>query len=797
MELFKAIATQNLVEVQSLIKKNPELLFRVSAPSDAPLLGTFNPPLLPGITPMMACAQYCFPRIGPDDDENAKVQKAYQARAVIEEVLSGVIKHNGDVNEIDVYQSRTALQWAVVLGNFAMINSLVDAAIAGKINLYCHLQDVNGVSAASLAKNSGFVKALDKINEVRLRDVGTGPVSMAIVGMGATGTALFIRLVREILERGTLSNDALKQVSFHLIDSKSTPGGGTAYSRELNSPTSLLNVAAKAMSIDSKDSDDFLRYIGSLREANKLAEALGEAGALGLINTKIVDPDGYYPRVFFGNYCTLRLNQWIERAKAAGISVSVHPQTLVTDVSKPTDGQVTLCMQEAPADGKADEHPTTLQVSHVFYATGHWEHKKRAPRPYEMAPGTIFYPVSRETLRERGVFHKPNNIAVMGSSLSAIDAVFAILLNPDVGTLAWDDQGVPTYIPKDPQNPFTVTCYSRRGAWPKVRPVSTPPLPGRSWTSPQDYEEFRRYLNSGQMPSLTQCIELLDNEMALAYGRPYQSTTTQADGKAPLKPVMQMFDPIKLFKPGEKRDPFKLLASDAHIAEFGDASSSPARTWVRWYAVLNGVLETMKRMYRNLTPEERTKFDRDLNTPFLWAFAPMPLVTAKVLLAMHKAGVLNLYRTAVEFPAFKDGKYIEWKYFDQNAKLDDSDTPLSASHDFMAVVAGLGSDMRQDASELTINQFASGEFTCVDPRLPVDPMTPGSHENTVFLRDDDSYELVNVSGNHSAIRRGVGFFAHGSIWSIQAVPMVVRHAGRAALIYVDEFEKRLKGKAKL
>ena len=742
----------------------------------------------------MACAQYCFSKIVPHDNDREQAQKRHRARAVIDAVLDATVNNKFNVNEIDVYQSRSALHWAVQFNNKEMVNALVDLAAAGKIDLYCHLQDINGLTATELAKNLGHNSLIDKINEVRLKDIGSGPINMAIIGMGATGTALFIRLVQEILARKTLQNDAIQNIHFFLIDSKSTPGSGMAYSRETNSPTSILNVAARAMSIDSKNSNDFLNYLQSLLHEGSLPAAIGEAGDLGLINKNAIESTGYYPRVLFGEYCSIRLNEWIERAQKAGISVTVFAQTLVTDVSKPNDGVVTLRLQEACPDGKAGNDMPPLKATHVFYATGHWEHKKKTPQPYETAPGTIFYPVSRETLKARGVFNKPNNIAVMGSSLSAIDAVFAILLNPEVGTLFWDDSGTPIYVPKNPDNPFKVTCYSRRGGWPKVRPVAAPELTSRFWTSPQHYEEFRRYMKLGEYPSLEECIELLDNEMALAYGRPYQSGSPDPDGKAPLKSVMEMFDPIKLFKPGETRDPFKLLADDASIAQFGDSSSTQARTWVRWFAVLNGVLGTMKRMYRNLTPAERDLFDAKLNTPFLWAFAPMPLISAKVLLAMHKAGVLDLYRSAVDFPALKDGRYIEWGYFDHDAKLDNSDIPLRASHDFMAVVAGIGTDMRLDASELTINQLSSGDFNCQDPRLPGND---NPKENTVFLKDDDSYELVDVLGGHSAMRRGVGFFAHGSIWSIQAVPMVVLHAGRAALIYADEFEKRLRGNAKL
>ena len=777
MEIFEAIAKQDLVAVQALIKADPNVVNKPSPPDDSPLLMNVTPPLLPGITPLMAAAQYCHGRSAPDDSDKVKANKIFIAQEMIGTLLKGLQAIKADLNEIDVYKGRTALHWGVVLAT---------QQTKDHRELHAHKQDVDGLTAAELAKGNGFLYALNAINKYRLKNAGTGPVTMAIVGMGATGSALFIRLVRELLSRpGFHAKPELRsQFTFHLIDSKYTPGGGMAYSTELNAPTSILNVVARAMSIDSADGGDFINYVNDLRDAGTLAQELGEAGQLRLTPTDAADPMGYYPRVFFGRYVSRRLLQWIDKATKAGIQVQVHNQTLVTDVSKPDSMGVTLRMQEALPDGKPGKDIGALEATHVFYATGHWEHKKKEPKPYEKAPGSIIYPVSRETLAARGVFGKPNDIAVMGSSLSAIDAVFAILLNPAVGTLVWDN-GVPKYTPKDPKNPFRVTCYSRRGAWPKVRPKHTPELADRRFTSAAAYEEVRKFVNLGAPPSLDQCIEMLDTEMACAYGRPPQGGQPEPGGKGPLPSVMQMFDPIKLLK-GPPRDPFTLLAQDAYVAETGDSSSTPSRTWVRWYAVLNGVLGTMKRMYRNLSAAERQRFDNELNMPFLWAFAPMPLVTAKVLLALHDAGVLKLHRSAIEFPGVSpDGKHIVWQYHDENAKLDGSDKPLTAAHDFMAAVAGLGSDMRQDASELTINQFTSGEFTCVDPKLP------GATENTIFLHEDDSYEFVTTAGSHTAARRGVGFFAHGSVWSIQAVPMVVLHSGRAALIYLDEFEQRM------
>jgi hypothetical protein len=94
-----------------------------------------------------------------------------------------------------------------------------------------------------------------------------------------------------------------------------------------------------------------------------------------------------------------------------------------------------------------------------------------------------------------------------------------------------------------------------------------------------------------------------------------------------------------------KRDPRALVTMDTRECEDGDAGGCAERPWVHSYQVIHGLFPVLARAYQGWSPEDRTKFDRDINTPFLCAFAPMPLHSARVLLAMHQAGVLNLYAT--------------------------------------------------------------------------------------------------------------------------------------------------------
>ena len=762
MDIFEAIKTKNLTAVQTLIKADPKVVDAISPV----LVNTTGPAPYPqGIRPLMWAT---FVLRDPKDVEIASA------------LLVGMKAINANLNEIDIFSGRTALHWAAHNDNTLVLKAIQEHAYTP---LHYNKRDNGNKTPTQIALSKGFRDFAKAMASQRLRNAGKGPVHLAVVGMGATGSALFIRLVRGIVESpAVFAPDSIKNFHFSLIDSKPELGRGMAYSDELNAPTSILNVPAAGMSIDGTEPNDFVHYVKDLYLQGDLEQELGEAGQLRLTPVGPPSPSGYYPRTFFGKYVSRRLSHWIEVARSAGMTVDVHAKTVVTDISKPTEAGVLLQLKASDFGDKPGAVLGTVQATHVFYATGHWDHKKKAPKPYETHPGSIQYPANRQALSNKGIFKKPTHVAVMGSSLSAIDAVFGILLHPDVGTLEWvGDQ--PIYHPKG-TTPWRVTCYSKRGAWPKVRPSDNRDIDAQ-WTSPGAYEIVRQIWNQDKGISLDTMIQLLDNEMALAYKRPLPGAGAKPGEKPPLPSVIELFEPLKLIPAGEPRDPWPLTATDVRDSDDGDLASSPERPWVRWYQVIHNLFYVMSRAYRGFTPQDRERFDKEFNTPFLWAFAPMPLHSARILLAMHQAGVLNLYRTPDMFPGVNDKHQIEYRYLDEHDKV------CVATHDFLAVVTGLGSDVRLDAAELTINQIQAGEFALFD--RSVDGAYP---ENTVFLADDDSYEFIDTKGNQAPVRRGVGFFTHGSVFAIQAVPAVVHHSRNAAEVYLGEFAARLFGPEK-
>ncbi len=730
MNILEAINAKDGPKVVEVLKADPDCA------------GAFDHD---GKTPLMAAASMLR---GPSCD------------LIVGALVNAMKARNKDINEGDLFFGRTALHWAAENGNADFIAALLKHA---GDNIHHYRRDRQDFMAHQLAETKGHTHVLELLASERLKArAGSGPVTLAIIGAGPAGAGMFIRLVRGLLAAPDVFPPAhLKQIQILLIDEKSVLGSGTPYSAEKNAGTSVVNIPAVGMSVDAMNPEDFVDYIQSRYDSGDLATDLG-VPAHNLLRPASVDRKGYYPRLFYGKYVNTRFAEWTAKARAAGIDVVEMPSSKVVAHTMPDDKGLTL-------DVLVGKDTKKIHVTHAYFALGHGPEEK-GDKPYEKASGTIVYPANRETLIARGVFAQPTNVAIMGSALSAIDVVFAVLLDPDVGTLAWEGD-VPTYVPI--KKGFKVTAYSRRGVWPRVRPLENVDKNPLKYCSQETFAILSAW--SKRPPTLEEGIKLLGLELDEAFGLPHGT----------IKPL-DLADPLRALAPELKRDPFEFLMRDVRQAEEGDFSTD-GRKFVLWYQVMHALYPVMDMFYRGLSPAEREKFEKDYNTPFLWAFAPMPHRSARVLYAMHKQGVLDLHRID-GFPQpkdLKDPKDLVINYFDYDGKKQ------TAVHSHMVTTTGLASKFSLRAEPLAKSMIAYDQVLLSDPKLQ-----KRVQEGSAFLAEDNSFELLDAKGNHSPARRGVGFYLQAQFWAIGAAPSVVRFGKQVAELYLGEFGARFNGLAK-
>ena len=555
---------------------------------------------------------------------------------------------------------------------------------------------------------------------------------------------------------GNRYGDKLRNnVEFLLFD-KGEAGKGTPYGLDKNSPTSLLNVAAAGMSIDGDNPLDFVLWLKELELKGELTQRLGEASELGLCPAS-ARTSGYYPRVLYGQYTRQRLEECMARAKAVGIKVTLHDHTEVVGVdNSERAGQRVHFKQSGVTEERHED------VSHVFYTTGH--HSEEQKTKYKKSKRAINFPASREDI-ESVINPTPDaerKVAVIGSSLSGVDAIFSVLLHPNVGKLVWDGNN-PSYHHLNKK--ISVDCYSRRGYFSKVRPDSNLDIELDQLGLP-NIEKLR---NAGQitLDTVKQAIEQ-DMNAQLAM---------KARGKLP--PDFNI-DTIKK----AVVDPFKYLEEDVQWAEDGDPSN--LNGYVRWYQVMHSMFPALQVIYRNLSTADRLAFNRDYGSFFLWAFAPMPVRSAKVLLAMRKAGALTMSRIGADGVSDDEGGFTV-------ASLSTKDVTESKRYTHLCSAEGLASQFSLDVSDLTHTSSKSGDFVFVDPYAK-DRVAAGKDTSSAWIADDGTFELAELKDGElrrGPARRGVGYFLRNQMYDIQAVPGCVKYCNQVAELYYDEFIHRL------
>lgn len=708
-----------------------------------------------GLTPLMYAARY----LGPP--------------APVEAIVQALLQGGCEVDAACVPFGNTALHYACGASNGAFVSALRKLA-PEKFAPYS--RNRKGRTPVAIAQDQDPALApsiLNDLDAIRFQKIGKGAVHLAVVGTGPAGTGMFVRLVRELEER-RMTPAQYAQIEISLFDSKEVLGTGTPYCRELNSETSLLNIAAMGMSVDSKVVPDFIYWLDHKKLQGQLAGELGPAATLGLCAVKS-DVDAFYPRLTYGRYLADSVQKWVRFATKLGMKVHAYGATEVTE-QKPVPGPDGT--QHYQLSFISAGKPQAVTVTHVFRASGHWTETKPKPAPYLAAVGSIQYPANVATLTKAGVFNQPTDIGVLGSSLSAIDAIFAVLLNPKVGTLKWDPTGeIPTYVPVT--KGYHVTAYSRKGLFSKVRPRENMDVENVHVSARAVMKEM---IAGGGHVSIPKLIGLLNKELTQQLGKP---TDVLAEIAAFDKPEYKNL----------KKDPFAILADEAKAAVAGDGRTIN-QPFVRWYQVVHPLLDTMHLAYRQFTPQERIEFDQKYNSNFLWAFAPMPDRSAKILVAMHQAGVLDLFRSADNKPEAPNPVPGPNNHGVTVKSVTYDDKPQSITHPLMLVTIGLGTDANLDDSAYAQSVVREGLAYFIDPN-DLSSRAGGVHEFAAFTTDNGSFELLDKNKQHSPAYRGIGYLTHSNIWDIQAVPAVVGYGSKCAVIYADEFEQRLKPPSKV
>ena len=251
---------------------------------------------------------------------------------------------------------------------------------------------------------------------------------IAIIGGGPAGLFLF----KKLLESGN------EDIEIDIFERKISLGAGMPYS-------------------DSGANDEHITNV-SENEIPELVTSIAEWARtvpVAILKQYNIDPDNFnaykvLPRLFFGKYLSAQFHILLEHAKAEKIITNVHFECNVEDIiDKPEFNETWISIPELG----------TLKFDIVVICIGHkWPkiHEGKVPGYFD-AP----YPPAKLNL------HLNHEVAIRGSSLTAIDAIRTISRNN--GSFFKGEGKNLTYELFEHSPNFKMSMHSRNGMLPAVR----------------------------------------------------------------------------------------------------------------------------------------------------------------------------------------------------------------------------------------------------------------------------------------------------------------------------------------
>src|SRR3990167_5236525 len=220
---------------------------------------------------------------------------------------------------------------------------------------------------------------------------------LIILGGGATATAAFIELIREL--RRQYPDGVTHQCSITILERSSFAGAGFPYDQQLHRPIMANNNLNKWMIICTDEPNDFIDWLDKNTGALKQ-----DYPHLATIIDENCGKDQFAPRMIFCMYCHARLLDHAEIAKQLGIHVAIHTNTDIIDAVQ----------DEAENWHLRAENHAIFSARNLLIATGHLPSDKFPA--LQTQPGFFNTPYTTlDAIQDAPVF-------ILGSSLSAIDA---------------------------------------------------------------------------------------------------------------------------------------------------------------------------------------------------------------------------------------------------------------------------------------------------------------------------------------------------------------------------------------
>lgn len=563
-------------------------------------------------------------------------------------------------------------------------------------------------------------------------------IDLSIIGGGLTGTAMLWQCIRQARMAAETNPGSPSRIRIRIFEKQDRFGPGFPHHIDNVLPCHITNMCASDMGIFPENPDDFQSW--TFKNRGSLINRFSWFAPFLEQQENFPSVCDHYPRAIMGEYLNTRFFQAVTLARQMGMTLELHGGTAVVDLEQ-NSGRFRLTCQ-TPDTGET----SVIEAAQVLIATGHWQTQNHDP---------FFFPSPWPAQMLGQGIPMGARVGIIGTSLSAIETLLT-LTSEDRFTRS--GKGTLTYLP--PKKTRTFCLLSRKGLLPKVR--------GRTGAYRNQFfcpEILEKILADNTSPQPWKPVfDRLDAELHHAYGRPFN------------------WDDIT--DPSET--PETLLAQSIRDALHGDNPQGD----VLWQTVLSKGIEAVKEIYLRLTSGQRKRFEQQYGSAFFTHAATQPILNAEKLLALIRAGIVEIIRLGDSYRLLKNAPEARYVFIYTDREGHTRKHPCS----YLVDARGQDRSILTDPSSLTQSMVARGIVLTETSRLDHRAEDSSSGGNNVPEDGpQDTGSLWIDPETHQVMQRGddglagpadslyaVGAMVRGQILDASMAASLVRSVSKAA-----------------
>jgi len=378
--------------------------------------------------------------------------------------------------------------------------------------------------------------------------------TVGVIGGGSVAVSFVYHLVEALVRAHHPSNDGLRVLVF---EPRELVGRGSAYDVDLE--TNLLNVTVGAMSAVCDDKSHFKRW-------------LNDRG-IDTFAGRRIEESSFVSRPLFGRYLEWAYNDAVERARAIGVSIE-HVRSAIMACRPISKAEFALTT--------ANDHVHT--VHDIVLTIGNLD--STAFPELRHLPDFFATPYVTSDLSRR--IERDAPICVLGTSLSAVDAILALVSQGHNGC---------------------IHAVSRNGRLPSVRGIRNTPVSLRSeFTS-----RLLTHKKAGTTIQLDELFSILKVELLASCKGELQEDLFALAHEVP--------------------DALDFLDREIH-----NATSMPRQ----WQAFGNALNENIDVIWHLLSYKDRNRFNREFKAIWMSRRVTFPLENAQAMRELLRSGQLRV-----------------------------------------------------------------------------------------------------------------------------------------------------------